>query len=127
MNNHMLSHIGALSVRPVVGKGAPKMQFAVYFEHGHENMASPGPSIVPYRTLRSDGRGLVMHPLGSGTNPVAGSDTFRTKTAAHRYLLAVHAAGILPSNNPATRQNVLALRDWIEAEAAQELKSSCSP
>ena len=94
------------------GKGA----YTVYHRHGIPDR--PGAAAVPHS---KSGGGEFKHPLAVGQEVPHSSSIsdFRTKTAAKRYMLAVHESGILPTDRQATREDALALADWIRKAATE--------
>lgn len=101
---------GSLAVLEV-GKGA----FAVYHRHGVPGR--PGAVQVPHTVTGAD---RAKHPAAVGQEiPRSASIVcFRTKTGARKYMQAVEAAGILPSDRQATRAEIQALADWIRKEVS---------
>jgi hypothetical protein len=90
--------------------GDAKRGYQVYSANGITK--KPVGLVVPH-TISGEAR----HPAAEGALQPR-SNTFRTKTAAKKYMDAVAASGILPEDKPATRENLTALRDWIGQEAS---------
>lgn len=114
MTTQPLYEIGALSVRPVVrvmpmtGTQRP-MGFAVYFAHGIE--LDRRVMSVPPRTPNA------QHPAHAGQEHPRHPQHFRNKSAARRYMEALHRAQILPEDRPATSEEVKAVKAFIESES----------
>lgn len=82
--------------------------YAVKFDYGLEKVQEH-PLVVPPRTPQA------KHPTYVGQEHKA-SPHFRTKTGAKKYMHAVASSGVLPSDRPATKQEVTDLKNWIEGK-----------
>lgn len=82
--------------------------YAVKFDYGLEKVQER-PLVVPPRTSQA------KHPTYVGQEHKT-SPHFRTKTGAKKYMLAVAGSGVLPTDRPATKQEVTDLKNWIEEQ-----------
>ena len=117
-------HLAVVAANPnrKTGAATPGYGYMVVFSHGSE-IIPDRPASIPHSHAATAQHPRLTHPAAIGQEPrhlAAGSAffSFRTKTAARKYVNAVSAAGILPADRPATRAEVDALRDWLTAASA---------